>query len=64
MPFAHQEPLALPVRAECDVRLEHTCAAYRRWADDRLYTGRWHQAVMRSLLTLKLLVFARRSRSR
>ncbi|MGW7331880.1 glycoside hydrolase family 15 protein [Streptomyces sp. NPDC054840] len=58
MPFAHQEPLVLPARAECDVRLEHTCAAWRRWADDRIYTGRWHQAVMRSLLALKLLVFA------
>ncbi|MEU4356174.1 glycoside hydrolase family 15 protein [Streptomyces virginiae] len=58
MPFAHQEPLVLPARAECDVRLDRTCAAWRRWADDRLYTGRWHQAVMRSLLTLKLLVFA------
>ncbi|KUO15471.1 glycoside hydrolase family 15 protein [Streptomyces dysideae] len=58
MPFAHQEPLVLPARAECDARLERTCAAWRRWADDRIYTGRWHQAVMRSLLTLKLLVFA------
>ncbi|MFD7627413.1 glycoside hydrolase family 15 protein [Streptomyces sp. NPDC059851] len=58
MPFAHQEPLVLPARAECDARLERTCAAWRRWADDRIYTGRWHQAVMRSLLALKLLVFA------
>ncbi|WP_030303777.1 glycoside hydrolase family 15 protein [Streptomyces katrae] len=58
MPFAHQEPLVLPARAECDVRLERTCEVWRRWADDRIYTGRWHQAVMRSLLALKLLVFA------
>ncbi|MGW7438526.1 glycoside hydrolase family 15 protein [Streptomyces sp. NPDC054849] len=58
MPFAHQEPLVLPSRAECDVRLERTCAAWRRWAGERTCTGRWHQAVMRSLLTLKLLVFA------
>lgn len=58
MPFAHQEPLVLPARAECDARLEHTCAAWRRWAADRTPTGRWHQAVMRSLLTLKMLVFA------
>ncbi|MFI8304708.1 glycoside hydrolase family 15 protein [Streptomyces sp. NPDC085927] len=58
MPFAHQEPLVLPARAECDVRLERTCAAWRRWADDRIHPGRWRQAVMRSLLTLKMLVFA------
>ncbi|WP_309144338.1 glycoside hydrolase family 15 protein [Streptomyces sp. BR123] len=58
MPFAHQEPLILPARAECEARLERTCASWRRWADDRIYTGRWHEAVMRSLLTLKLLVSA------
>ncbi len=58
MPFAHQEPLVLPARAECDARRERTCAAWRHWADDRIYTGRWSQAVMRSLLILKLLVFA------
>ncbi|MFI2433614.1 glycoside hydrolase family 15 protein [Streptomyces sp. NPDC018693] len=58
MPFAHQEPLVLPARAECEARLERTCASWRRWADDRISTGRWHEAVMRSLLTLRLLVFA------
>lgn len=58
MPFAHQEPLVLPGRSECDARLERTCAAWRRWADDRIYTGRWQEAVMRSLLILKMLVFA------
>ncbi|MFJ4776520.1 glycoside hydrolase family 15 protein [Streptomyces sp. NPDC088762] len=58
VPFARQEPLVLPARVECEARLQRTCAAWRRWADDRIYTGRWHAAVMRSLLTLKLLVFA------
>ncbi|MGW7452212.1 glycoside hydrolase family 15 protein [Streptomyces sp. NPDC054787] len=58
IPFAHQEPLVLPARSECEVRLEATCAAWRSWAHDRLYTGRWHQAVMRSLLALKMLVYA------
>ncbi|MFJ8584322.1 glycoside hydrolase family 15 protein [Streptomyces sp. NPDC093595] len=58
MPFAHQEPLVLPARADCDARLDRTCAAWRRWAAARLATGRWQRAVMRSLLTLKMLVFA------
>ncbi|MFF5973466.1 glycoside hydrolase family 15 protein [Streptomyces sp. NPDC012769] len=58
MPFAHQEPLVLPGRSECEVRLEATCAAWRNWAQDRQYTGRWHEPVMRSLLALKLLVYA------
>ncbi|MER6615735.1 glycoside hydrolase family 15 protein [Streptomyces xantholiticus] len=58
MPFADQEPLVLPTRAECEARLDGTCAAWRSWAHDRLYTDRWHQAVMRSLLALKLLVYA------
>jgi GH15 family glucan-1,4-alpha-glucosidase len=58
MPFAGQEPLVLPARAECEARLDGTCAAWRGWAHDRLYTGRWQQAVMRSLLALKLLVYA------
>ena len=58
MPFAHQEPLVLPARAECEARLGATCADWRSWAHDRLYTGRWKHAVMRSLLTLKLLVYA------
>ncbi|MBT2507642.1 glycoside hydrolase family 15 protein [Streptomyces sp. ISL-98] len=58
MPFADQEPLVLPTRSECDMRLEHTCAAWRQWAHERIYAGRWQEAVMRSLLTLKMLVFA------
>ncbi|MEU2395750.1 glycoside hydrolase family 15 protein [Streptomyces sp. NPDC007369] len=58
MPFAHQEPLVLPTRAECEARLDGTCATWRSWAHDRLCTGRWQQTVMRSLLALKLLVYA------
>ncbi|MDG5808913.1 glycoside hydrolase family 15 protein [Streptomyces ossamyceticus] len=58
MPFAHQEPLVLPARSDCEMRLEATCGAWRNWAHDRLYTGRWHDTVMRSLLALKLLVYA------
>ncbi|MGW0838924.1 glycoside hydrolase family 15 protein [Streptomyces sp. NPDC002787] len=58
MPFAEQEPLVLPARRECEARLDGTSAAWRSWVEGRPYTGRWHQAVTRSLLVLKLLVHA------
>ncbi|GAA2432211.1 glycoside hydrolase family 15 protein [Streptomyces macrosporus] len=56
--YAFQEPLVLPTRAECEARLDHTAATWRRWTDDRTYTGPWPDAVLRSALALKLLVHA------
>ncbi|GAA4372986.1 glycoside hydrolase family 15 protein [Actinomadura verrucosospora] len=58
MPFAHQEPLVLPTRSECDARMEHTIAAWRGWTRERSYEGMWRDAVLRSALALKLLIFA------
>jgi GH15 family glucan-1,4-alpha-glucosidase len=58
MPFAHQEPLVLPTRPECDGRMAHTIAAWRGWSGERPYEGRWRDAVLRSALALKLLIFA------
>src|SRR5215218_4888099 len=56
--FAHQEPLVFPARGELERRFERTCASWRMWARDRACGGRWREAVMRSALALKLLVFA------
>lgn len=56
--YAHREPLVLPARAECEARLEHTVATWRRWTRERTYRGPWREAVLRSALALKLLVFA------
>lgn len=56
--FAHQDPLVLPTRAECEARLERTAAAWRGWVGERTCPGPWSQAVARSALALKLLVFA------
>lgn len=56
--FAHQEPLVLPTRSELDRRFEHTGATWRSWARQLRVRGPWQEAVVRSALALKLLVYA------
>ena len=55
---AHQEPLVFPLREEAEARLEGTCGAWRQWVAGRRSTGPWREAVIRSALALKLLVYA------
>jgi GH15 family glucan-1,4-alpha-glucosidase len=56
--FADQEPLVFPTRAELEARLQSTCASWRTWAEARDYDSPWREAVVRSALALKLLVYA------
>jgi GH15 family glucan-1,4-alpha-glucosidase len=55
---AHQEPLVIPARPEVEARLEATRRYWRGWTADLSCDGPWHDAVVRSALTLKLLFHA------
>ena len=55
---AHQEPLVFPTGRELDDRFTATVASWRTWSSAMAYRGRWQEAVERSALILKLLIFA------
>ena len=58
MSVAHLEPLVFPTRADVEDRLAGTTRRWQAWAESRAYDGPWRDAVLRSALALKLLVFA------
>jgi GH15 family glucan-1,4-alpha-glucosidase len=55
---ARAEPLVFPSRAAVEGRLDATVSFWRGWSAARTYDGPWKEAVLRSALALKLLVYA------
>ena len=55
---SQQEPLVLPARDETETRLGRTESSWHDWIAGREYDGPWRDAVLRSALALKLLVYA------
>jgi GH15 family glucan-1,4-alpha-glucosidase len=54
----HHRPAVLPGRTDTEERLAHTLSFWREWGRRADYDGPWEKAVLRSVLALKLLVFA------
>jgi GH15 family glucan-1,4-alpha-glucosidase len=53
-----RQPIPLPPRREIEVRFQRTAEAWQRWVGFHQYEGDWRQAVDRSVLALKLLIYA------
>ncbi len=55
---ATEQPVLLPGRDDTEARLERTGRFWQDWTRNIQYDGPWRDAVVRSALVLKLLVFA------
>ena len=53
-----REPIRLPGRQELERRLDGTVREWSEWVSRLEYDGPWRDEVVRSALTLKLLIFA------
>jgi GH15 family glucan-1,4-alpha-glucosidase len=55
---AYEEPLVFPSRRAVEARLAATDRFWKEWTAARSYGGPWRDAVMRSALALKLMIFS------
>jgi len=55
---AYGEPIVIPSSRAIAERLDRTIRFWEQWSRDRVYDGPWGEAVVRSALVLKLLIFA------
>jgi len=55
---ANKEPAVIPGRDDSERRLERTVRFWPQWVSQIRYDGTWREAVVRSVLALKLLTFA------
>jgi GH15 family glucan-1,4-alpha-glucosidase len=55
---ADGEPLLFPAREEVERRMDQSASFWQRWTRGRTYDGPWREAVLRSALALKLLIYA------
>ena len=55
---AYGEPLILPGRQDVMTRLALTITFWEQWSREHDYSGPWSDAVVRSALALKLMIFA------
>jgi GH15 family glucan-1,4-alpha-glucosidase len=55
---AYEEPLVFPSRRAVEARVAATDRFWKEWTAARSYDGPWRDAVMRSALALKLMIFS------
>jgi GH15 family glucan-1,4-alpha-glucosidase len=54
----NREPIVFSSREQIETRIDATARAWADWSQGRRYSGPWGDAVLRSALALKLLVYA------